>query len=91
MDQGNAPYKQRSLIRMYIIVGPVFNENSRKEKSKQFCNIFSEIISNEEKLKPKFFRKRSKSSKNNYIFPVIDDVMKWTLKEMVYIEQPVKG
>lgn len=75
---------------VYVIVDLLFNENTNKEETKQFYAVALRNMPNEEKVEVKFFRKSSNSVENDYVFPIVDDVMEVDLKNIFAIVQPVK-
>lgn len=72
---------------VFVVVKLKYNENTKKECVKTF---YGQVISNDNdgQCRVKFLRKSSKNNKI-YIFPIVDDVMKIRLDQIVSTVKPL--
>lgn len=72
---------------VFVVVKLKYNENTKKECVKTF---YGQVISNDNdgQFRVKFLRKSSKNNKI-YIFPIVDDVMKIRLDQIVSTVKPL--
>lgn len=58
---------------VYVIVELILNKNTKKETTKQYYGVVLTTCFEKNEVTVKFFRRSSKSTGNDYIFPIIVD------------------
>lgn len=75
---------------MFVIAELLFNKNTKKEVKKQFYALVQDSKLEEKTITVKFFRKSTKSVKNDYVFPYVDDVLDISVSDIITIVIPTK-
>lgn len=74
---------------VYVIVELIFNKDTKKH-TKQFYGVVLKTCFEKKEVTVKFFRRSSKSTGNDYIFPIVDDELDIQLKYVIAIVQSSK-